>query len=252
MEVELPHHSLDVDPDGRPKSVSDVHGVWLVASQDCELAWIDAAREECCVEIRPVFSENPPAEWGIRSSRLLVTESLYLDAQSPRPMASPRLLSELSDSVHVLCLTPDAARAVKTWLGRRYDRPAVPGRYVELHKLLQGQITRKSRKHLAWHVRDVMVRYDSTEAGLTTFELVAVLPRSSSSAGSEASAIVESIEEWLAEVALAIPQHVGIASKVLAQPADGVSIAFLEDAYAIDASDVSWPRKGGGPVGATS
>ncbi|WP_433164680.1 hypothetical protein [Kribbella sp. CA-247076] len=223
----------------------------MIATQDCELAWTDADRDDYCIEVRPVFHEDPPDMWGIRSQRILLTQVQYLDSQSPRMMLSPRLIAASKDLLHKLCLMPSAARAVKTWLGLRYDRPAVPGIFVDLHMALRSQVTKKSRRKLGFYVRDVMVRYAKNGEGLVTFELFAVLPRSDTPEGAAAAVVRDKIEEWLADIAKSIPVSLGVASQVLAVPADRASIAFLEEAYAVDASDVSWPRGGGSLVGAS-
>lgn len=221
----------------------------MVAAQDCDLSWAPGDTEACCIEIRPVHSERPPQEWGIRSSKFLLTPDLYLDSQSPRPLVSPLLLSELAKESHTLCLMPTIARAAKTWLGLRYDRPAVPGIYVPIHMKLAEEVTKKSRRDKATFVRDILVRYIDTESGGLTYELIAVLPELNSPGGEEAAEDTPNIEAWLTEIAMAIPPDLGVASRLDALPADRVSISFLEQSYAVDSSAVSWPRGGGPPVG---
>jgi hypothetical protein len=222
----------------------------MVVAQDCELAWTNATSDVPSIELRPVLTENPPQDWGIRSNRVLITSRHYLDSTSPRVMVTPRILAECAEDGHLLCLLLSAARSVKTWLGLRYDRPAVPGRYVDLHKKLSSQITKRSRRTLGLHVRDVLVRYDLSETGLPTYELVAVLPTSDTPAGKAALALVDELEVWLTDISTSVPATMGVASRLLAQPADRVSLAFVEESYAVDANDVSWPRSGGGHRGA--
>lgn len=249
FQMELPHHSVDLGPDGRPITRRDIHGEWLVASQDCDLAWTDASGGDCCIELRPLFREEPPQDWGIRSRLVLVTAETYLDALAPRLTVSPRLLAA-SGANHAICLLPDAARALKTWMGLRYDRPAVPGVYLDLHSKLRSQITKRSARTLAENVRDVMVRYSHSAAGTPLFELVAILPASTSPGAAEAFVHTTEIEAWLTRISIDVPVAMGVASALRVLPADRVSLAFLEEAYAVDASEVSWPRGGGGPIGA--
>jgi hypothetical protein len=248
--MELPLHWIEVGEDGRPRADREVHGRWLIASQDCELAWADGGSDRATVELRPVYTENPPSDSGIRSNRLLVSTGQYLISQSPRLMIAPRVLAECVGEGHITCALPGRARAIKTWLGYRYDRPAVPGRFVSLHERLSSLASKRSRRPMAVHVRDVLVSYAQSADHVPTYQLVAVLPSSETSEGQSAIKLQAELERWLIEIASAVPADLGVASSVLALPADSVSLAFVESAFAIDAADLSWPRKGGGPTGA--
>jgi hypothetical protein len=251
LNLELPLHWIEVGKDGRPRTNREIHGRWLMASQDCELAWADGESDEATVELRPVYTENPPLDLGIRSNRLLVTSAEYLSSQSPRLMVTPRVLAEcVGEGGHATCPLPLRARAIKTWLGYRYDRPAVPGRFVVLHENLSAAAKKHSRRPMGVHVRDVLVRYSESSDPVPTYELVAVLPSSETLDGQSAIELQDDLERWLTEIALAVPPHLGVASRILVLPADSVSLAFVESAFAIDATDLSWPRKGGALTGA--
>jgi hypothetical protein len=53
--------------------------------------------------------------------------------------------------------------ALKLWLGRRYDRPAVPQALVPLMKMLAKALTKNStRKNALANVRDVFVAIDES------------------------------------------------------------------------------------------
>jgi hypothetical protein len=253
LTLNLPLHWIAVGKDGRPIADREVHGKWLVASQDCELAWTDGNSDVATIELRPVYTESPPQDWGIRSNKLLFATSEYLDAQSPRLMVVPRVLSECTGDghIHVNCPPVLRVRAIKTWLGYRYDRPAVPGRFVHIHQGLAMAVKKGARKQMSIHVRDVLVRYADSEGSVPIYELVAVLPSSETDEGQAAITLQGELESWLTDVALSVRPEVGVASRIVALPADSVSLAFIESAFAIDAADLSWPRKGGDVTGAS-
>jgi hypothetical protein len=119
-----------------------------------------------------------------------------------------------------------------------------------LHENLSAAAKKHSRRPMGVHVRDVLVRYSESSDPVPTYELVAVLPSSETLDGQSAIELQDDLERWLTEIALAVPPHLGVASRILVLPADSVSLAFVESAFAIDATDLSWPRKGGALTGA--
>ena len=61
--------------EGAVVRLSAVHGEWLVASQDCDLAMANADEMEPLVELRPVLRDHPPPDWGIRSAKFLLSRT---------------------------------------------------------------------------------------------------------------------------------------------------------------------------------
>ena len=59
----------------------------------------------------------------------------------------------------------------------------------------------------------------------------------------------EELLVWLTALTLKIPTNVGVAGRVQVRTTEQVSLDFLENSYALDVSEASWPRRGGGPVG---
>lgn len=55
--------------DAGPRVDTVSHDRWLVATQDCDLDLTDSLVEDPVIELRPVYADDPPADWGIRSAR---------------------------------------------------------------------------------------------------------------------------------------------------------------------------------------
>lgn len=245
--LELPLQTVGVDADGKPVSSKDVHPVWAIVEQDCGLAWGAASEQhEPTVEVRPVLTSSPPQDQGIRSAKLDLGEGQYLDSGSSRQMVSPALLVAVDEQArHLRCVSPPVARALKTWLGLRYDRPAVPQTFVATYQELSKRV-RKRHHGLRGRVRDVLVAFVQTEDGGVTFDLVALLPAADDLTLDERA----SLQDWLAELCLDLPTKHGVATGISVATTREVSIDFLEHSYALDTSYVTWPAKGGGPLGA--
>ena len=71
------------------------HRLWVVATQECDLVAADADDQEASIELRPVYTDDPPDDWGIRSFQFLLTETEYVVSLSPRTMLSPAVLTAL-------------------------------------------------------------------------------------------------------------------------------------------------------------
>lgn len=162
LEALLPNDSVILDVTSRSyKRVQDERSIWIVGSQDCDLnACVDTDAVPT-IELRPVFDDSPPPDWGIRSRRFRVTDSEYIQSDSPRPMVSAALLTELVSRGAQRRQIADARRThLTTWLGLRYDRPAVPESLFDLAKRI-GELARdRPKPELVNQVRDVLVTYD--------------------------------------------------------------------------------------------
>ncbi|MDA5282991.1 hypothetical protein [Streptomyces sp. Isolate_45] len=213
---------------------------WVVVAQDCELAW-KATLEEACpvlVELRPVLRENPPSDWGIRSQFFRLDSSgAHIDNNLPRLLVHPLTLAAAE---HVTC-TPNPRR-LKTWLGLRYDRPAIPQQYVKLADSLIKKVKAKRTRKIAAEARDILATFETTPMGVS-YEIIAVLP-----SGSPEESRLE-ILDWISQVALEIPPELGIATRIDARPDTQISLEFIERSFALDASSLSWPVNSPDPTG---
>jgi hypothetical protein len=239
----LPLTYVVVAEDGTPAARSSPHGRWVVVSQDCDLDGTDEAESEATVELRPIFVDEPPEDWGIRSGKLLVAEGEYLVASSPRVTVSAHVLSTLLDGGDIAHREPSTDRklALKTWLGVRYDRPAVPTELVPLATRISREVRARRFRETAGRTRDVLMQFDDSGTP-PRFSLFAVLERAEDE---------DEVRTWLSEAALAVPRTLGVADEIRAAPASEISLHLIETSYAADVSQVTWRSNQPGPDGAT-
>jgi hypothetical protein len=235
--------------DGTVEEVVRTHDLWLIAEQDCDLAWRAVLREgaeQFLVELRPVFTDDPPVDWGIRSQRFLLSadDGRHLLATAPVVRVTPQVIVTAE---HVACLDDDHQLRLKTWMGLRYDRPAVPQRYMKLARVLADALSVKKNRSRAERYRDVLAQYWD-EDGVTKFTLVAVLPGGPHAANSNE---VVDARAWLAESVRDVPAELGVAVSLDAYGDDTISLPYLEGSYGVDVTRLSWPPNKPGPTGAT-
>jgi len=233
--------------DGTVADVVRTHELWVIAEQDCDLAWRAIVRddaEEFLVELRPVFTEDPPADWGIRNQKFLLNaDGRYLLANAPIVRVTPEVIDAAE---HVDCLDDDHQLRLKTWMGLRYDRPAVPQRHMNLARALAAALSVKKNRTRAERYRDVLAQYWDAE-GVTKYTLVAVLSGGPYDATSDD--IVDA-RTWLADSVRDVPADLGVAVSLEAYGDDAITLQYLEGSYSVDVSRLSWPPNKPGPAGA--
>jgi hypothetical protein len=111
---------------------------------------------------------------------------------------------------------PDArAVAFKTWLGLRYDRPAVPPELVDVAKKIAADVRRNKRRPMGDLVRDVLMQFNEASTP----------PRFLALRNHRA--------------------HLGVAHIIEVATADRVSLTLIETSYAADVTQLTWGRGGG-------
>jgi hypothetical protein len=243
LNTTVPYETVGVDSHGELERRPDEHGLWLVVTQDCDLDRLDHDAQQSEVELRPVFQSAPPPQWGIRSRKLRISESHYVTAESPRAMVSPAALTML-ESDRTESVTAGRRVALKTWLGHRYDRPAVPDSLVDLARAIgtvvnEALIAGGEDGRIGDHVREVLMQIDDG-ASPPRVSLFAVL---------DDHTYRESVRKALAAAALNLQPTLGVIDEVGAHPSSEVSLALLETSYSADLSDITW--RGADPMGAT-
>jgi hypothetical protein len=228
---------LVLDDHGQVRACSGTHRTWVVASQDCDLNDWETTRAEPLVELRArITAEDPDTEWGIRSRMVRLTETEGVHSDSAPLRISPAALVAMARPADVI--TPARAIAFKTWLGRRYDRPAVPDDRVTLAKDVASRARRPSRRGFAVELHDVLIQFDERTTP-TTFLLFAVIVDGTDK---------EVARRWLTEVGMAVPDRLGVLGGVDAGYRSETSLELIESSYSADLSGLSWP--GPDPYGA--
>ncbi len=236
LSASLPLVGVVVGDEGVPIKDEREHDEWVVATQNCDLDQVDAEAGDDTVELRPVLRERPPTDRGIRSRRYLLDAARYVEAQSRRIMISPAALEALlqSSATRDNSVADDVGRVTgfKTWLGYRYDRPAVPNEYIPLAKRIAEEVSSQRGKEHSGTVRDVLVQF---EAGTPPrYALFAVIL---SDTGTEAAI------DWLTAVSLNVPADLGVASAIEAGTADDTPLSLIESSFAADVTQLTWGGK---------
>lgn len=238
--AELPVGGLATGEDGQLTPRVGSHPAWVLVTQDCDLAFWETTLTEPLVELRarhPV--PDPSAEWGIRSRILRLNETECVLGDEPPIHLPPAALVTLTDGMlQPGVLSSDRTFALKTWLGYRYDRPAVPVHLVDLARDIAKRAQRPSQRHLTAELHDVLMQFDDQSAP-PQFVLFAVVRDGADKDGAR---------RWLAEVGAAVPRHLGVLAGLDAGYRSETSLELLETSYAADLTRLSWP--GPKPTGA--
>jgi hypothetical protein len=118
--------------------------------------------------------------------------------------------------------------ALKTWLGRRYNRPAVPDEFVSLMRRIAKEIE-SCPKEVLDHVRSLHAAIDAGEP-----------PRFSLYALTDGQVNGDEVQGMLAEAMLEVPQDLGILIAVESHTAETMTLDKIEFTYEVDASDITW------------
>ena len=216
------------DPPGVVKR-DITHETWVVATQDCNLNRAAVDSNSPTIELRQVHSDQPPNTWGIHSRKFrLDDDGRYVVDDKPAQFIAPRVLAQVADVIATL--PNDRVAAFKTWLGNRYDRPAVPSTLVDLARSIAEAIAASTTAELAAMTRDVYITFDE-ESEPTRFSLFAVL---------ETGADPDEVTVGITEAVLTIPATLGLLDEVRAAEASGTSLELIETAYCADLSQLTW------------
>lgn len=237
--AELPLDTVVMHGEAIGRETTGPHGVWVVAEQDCNLAGADADDSEARIEVRPVYIQDPPTYWGIRSRRFRLDQAgRYVQDQTPKVSVSPAVLT-FAVTTREPPLPSALALAFKTWLGLRYDRPAVPDHLIPLARSISEKLRRPGGRMVAARVRDVLMQFDESQSP-PQFALFAVMDDAADAA---------EVRTWLAAASLAVSNELGVGVSFEAGSAAETSLYLLETSYAADASQLTW--SGREPYGAT-
>jgi hypothetical protein len=199
---------------------------WIVVTQECDLDGAEEGAAEPLIELRPVYENRGGSPVGVRSEAFVLDQKRLLHAQSPRLMVTPRCLVELSTD-EPQRLPERRADLLKTWLGLRYDRPAVPDEFVALSKAVASAV--KSKKgEVADAVLDVLMRLEpGAPPGVGLYAIT------------ENEADHDRVEKWLQEVAEVVPASIGIVKETLPATIKQVSLWMIQNTYSADVRQLS-------------
>lgn len=211
------------------------HDLWLVVTQDCNLATLDVNASDPVVELRPVRTSEHPVQLGVRSKylRLRRDPPAHLFDVDLRLMVSPQAIATIQ--AHDLAsredwLNDDGDLAALTlWLGRRYDRPAVPDEYVALVRRLATVLKARAAQPRGERIRDVFVEVEAADP--PTYHLLALV---------EEERDVSDAEALLAECVLDVSTDLGNVGTLVAAPSARFPLAAVEKGFLLDVSQLTW------------
>lgn len=242
LTVSLPNDTVVLNTANEPSRDLKEHNRWVVATQDCDLAFTDSSNAEPTVELHTVFrhDSDPNTDWGIRSRRFVLSENEHVVSPSPHTLVSAAVLTVIRSSPgsRVEPLPDLRVVAFKRWLGYRYDRPAVPEQCVALAQRVAKEVQRNRRRLMGKRVRDVLMQFDEAQRP-PRFSLFAVI---------RDTADEQEVREWLADIALSIPVELGIGDEFVAVTSQQVTLHLIETSYAADVTQMTW--RGSTPEGA--
>jgi|SRR5450755_926596 hypothetical protein len=237
----LPFDAVVVDPAGQVIRQQGEHERWVVATQECDLNLTEPDDAQPTIELRAVHADDPPQDWGLRSSRFRLTESDYVLSQDPRVSVSAAALTALiAAGAQRLDPTEARSRAFAIWLGLRYDRPALPPELVPLARRIAEEVRRRQGRVVAARVRDVLMLFDEDPEPIR-YSLFAILEEASDEV---------LVREWLAGIASRVPPEMGIGDQFEAVTAERISLQLLEQSYAADVTQLTWRPSEPEPTGA--
>jgi hypothetical protein len=113
-------------------------------------------------------------------------------------------------------LTDARAKAFKTWLGLRYDRPAIPERLVDLAREVATRCSSRGGRAAAENVHEVLMQFDESDdpPKVALFAIVA------------ADANQDVVRAWLAEASTRINTAFGVVAHIDVATKDQTSISL--------------------------
>lgn len=228
---------LDVDADGSVQANSLQFRLGVICTQDCDLSSSASTAGDPPIEVRPVRVGGAPNDWGIRSRTLRLSDEEHVSAEDPRAFVSPRFL--VDHCTHRRVVEDGRAVALKTWLGLRFDRPAVPEHLVDAAREVARRFGTRSGRVAADQVHDVLMQFDDSKTPPHVALFAVVTDDADESA----------IRKWLAETATRVRTEVAVVAHIAAGTKEQTSLALIESSYAANLSQVTWG--GSEPSGAT-
>lgn len=221
-------HYLDSE-DGVATSRAETYDLWLLATQDCDLAQTSSTNATRHFELRPVLPRKDDDKLdGVRSRTVVVRDGFVLRADSPKLTLTARALTTLKDKRED-DLSSERRAEIKAWLGLRYDRPAVPRRFEELARLLKRHFIENIPAHVRGAVRDVWVYFESEKE----VRLFAILVDA-------ADDLRDAVLDWIDDAAGQILDSDQVVIKERqAESSRGTSLWVLQNYHGLDATDLS-------------
>lgn len=202
------------------------HDRWIVASQDCDLAGaaLDSRLE---IEVWPLSATDEVVAASLRNRKFGVKPGWMLTHPSARGYIEARALATINPRAEAL--DDRTQRRLKTWLGRRYDRPALPREYEIPAKAIAAAVKSLRDRETDRHVRDVLMVFIAADP--LVIDLYAVV-------NEESTGELERVERWLSEIAAKLGEKTPLRAW-RAVPESLTSLLLVEHSYPADLSQIT-------------
>lgn len=230
--ADLEVNFVDLSADGTFGSGRRSFQTWIVCSQECELSTASTESTDPVVEIRPVLPTEKPTAWGVRSRLFRVSETEAVAGDHPRTHITPVAL-EAARVTRRPALPDGHAKAFKTWLGRRYDRPALPPALVDIGQEVARRCDTRGAAKIGERVHEVLMQFDESKSP-PHVALFAILTDDSEDQHAE------EVRRWLSDASRRIDTDLGVVAHIAAATRSMTSLGLIETSYAADLSQMTW------------
>ena len=220
-------HFIDLH-DGTVVDRSEQFDLWLLATQDCDLDQTPCTNSTRQFELRPVLSRTKDDKLdGLRSRTILVNDELVLRSDSKKLTLSARALNSLKGKRED-DLDEERRVQIKTWLGLRYDRPAVPTPFVPLGLRLKAAFIDDLPAHFIGVVRDVWVYFEN-EREVRIFVILVDVHKDRA----------DDVRDWVADVAATLSDENIIVREQHVEGPDRTPLSVLQTYYGLGLAELS-------------
>jgi hypothetical protein len=210
--------------DGKTEAIDVAHGRWFLSEQDCDLSQTLEDDSEKLFELRAIRSHGGDVPSAITGAKARIDRTTCLVAMDLSTKVTARWLTV--NVANRTVIPPERRAAIKTWLGFRYDRPAVPDEFTSAHRRLLALAKQERRDFNFTPLRDVFVGYErSATAGEAVANIYAVLEDDSG---------VAAAQSWLARIRDTVsPTESFIVGEVVAAAIQDTPLNLPEIAFSL-------------------
>jgi hypothetical protein len=135
-------------------------------------------------------------------------------------------------------MSDERIRGFKTWLGLRYDRPAVPDDLVPLAQEISTVASRIRMPEVTDQIHDLLMQFDTSSAPYR-YKLFAVVTP---------TADRERVKSWLGQIGTGVSTSSGVLADYEIGTKAETSVELLESSFSANLTSITW--RGQSPTGA--
>lgn len=201
---------------------------WLLATQDCDLEQTPCTNSARQFELRPVLPRLKDDKLdGLRSRTIIVKDGFVLRSDSKKLTLTARALNSMK-AKREDDLEDERRVQIKTWLGLRYDRPAIPIQFVALGDRLRTAFIVEMPPELVGVVRDVWIYFDDDH----TVRLFAILVDAQKHRAQD-------VTDWVDDVISLLSDETIIVAERHIEPPERTPLSILQTYYGLGLSELS-------------